>query len=119
MDVFKVQGFDEPVGAVAVAGVLPGRDVGEIFVVAGRLALLGLKFLAEVAAGRLPAFQGIEADEFTQLQDSQPLDRPFRVTDSDSSPSPSTRTSFQNSSRSTGIFSSAVLSPCSLRAMPQ
>src|SRR4051812_18525039 len=69
MNVLELQRLDEPVRAVALAGVFPGRDVAEVLVVTEGLAVLGLEFLAEVAAARLAAFQGVEAEELAELEE--------------------------------------------------
>src|SRR5205085_4325377 len=50
------------------AGVLPGANEQEVLVVALGLAVGVLVLLAEVAAARLVPLQGIEAQEFGELQ---------------------------------------------------
>jgi len=52
-----------------LALVFPGRDVGEMLVIAERLALGGLKFLAEMAPAGFAAVQGIQAEEFGKLHE--------------------------------------------------
>src|SRR5262245_21257770 len=51
------------------AGVLPGRDVGEVLVVAQRLAVRGLGLGAEVTAAGLGAVQGVDAHQLGQLEE--------------------------------------------------
>src|SRR4029077_16203139 len=48
---------------------LPRRDEGEMLVVAQRLAVGGLVLLAEVAAARLVAVQGVEAHQLGELEE--------------------------------------------------
>src|SRR5262245_23439726 len=52
----------------ADAGELPRRHVREIRVVAQRFAVGRLALLAEVAAARLAAVQGIEREQFRELE---------------------------------------------------
>jgi hypothetical protein len=52
-----------------VALVLPGRDVREVFVVALRLALLRLVFLAEVTAAGLLAVERVAAHQLAELEE--------------------------------------------------
>src|SRR3954453_961400 len=56
---------------LAGAGVLPGRDVGEVLVVAQRLALRGLGLGAEVAAAGLRTVQGVDAHQLGQLEEGR------------------------------------------------
>ena len=65
----KASGSTWRIGRFALAGVLPGGDVAEVLVVAAGLAVLGLVLLAEVAAARLPALQGVEADQLAELEE--------------------------------------------------
>ena len=53
----------------ATALVFPGGDVGEMLVVAFGFALLGLEFLAEMAAARFIALQGIDAEQFGKFHE--------------------------------------------------
>jgi hypothetical protein len=48
---------------------LPGRDVGELVVVAQRLAVLGLGLGTEVAAAGLAPVQGVDAHEFAEFEE--------------------------------------------------
>src|ERR687890_1979012 len=48
---------------------LPGGDVGEVLVVAQRLALGGLALRAEVPAAALGAVQGVDAHQLGQLDE--------------------------------------------------
>src|SRR5690606_4750517 len=52
-----------------LAAELPGRDVRELFVVAQSLAVLGLRLGAEVTATRLATVEGVDAHEFTELDE--------------------------------------------------
>ena len=53
----------------ALARVLPGGDVGEMLVVAQRLAVRGLMLLPEMSAARLLAMQRIEAHQLAELEE--------------------------------------------------
>ena len=57
------------IGVHRVAGPLPRRDVGEVLVVAQRLALLGLVLGAEVAAAALLALEGVAAHQHAELEE--------------------------------------------------
>src|ERR1044071_3190088 len=67
VDVVELQRLLDQLRVARVAGVHPGRHVGEVLVVAERLAVLGLALLAEVAAARLGAVEGVQADQLPQL----------------------------------------------------
>src|ERR671913_352783 len=46
----------------------PGRDVREIVVVTHRFAVRGLALFTEVTAGRFGAVQGVEREDFSELE---------------------------------------------------
>src|SRR5688572_7835730 len=66
---FERQFFLVPDGWRVVAGVLPRGDVREIGVVALRIVLGGLVFLAEVAAAGLVALQRVLGEQLAELQE--------------------------------------------------
>ena len=107
------------VWGVARALPLPGADEGEVLVVALGLALVGLVLDPEVAAAGLLAHEGVAAHELGQLEEvGDPQHLLERLVDARRR-SPSTRTSFPNSSRSAGISVRAFSRPALSRAMPQ
>ena len=69
MDGVEGEGFDLADGGGVFARELPSGDVLEIFVVAFGFAVGVLVFLAEVAAAGFAAFEGIAAEEFTELEE--------------------------------------------------
>src|SRR5215468_7899280 len=52
-----------------VALKFPRKYDGVVFVIAQRLSISGLMFLSEMRAGRLVAFQRVDAHEFSKLQE--------------------------------------------------
>src|SRR4051794_40203054 len=62
-DGLELERLDVTDWPLARPGVLPGGDVAEVLVVAGRLAVLGLIFDPEVGAARLATLEGVEAEE--------------------------------------------------------
>ena len=93
-------------------------DVGEVLVVAHRLALLGLVLDSEVAAAGLLAVEGVQAHQLGQFEEV--VDPPaFSSVWLRLAPSPVTRRSLRNSSCSAGISPSAFSSPSRVRSMPQ
>src|SRR6476659_5673610 len=91
---------------------LPRRDVHIALVVAQRFALRRLALLAEVAAARLAALQGVEREQLRELQvvgdAASVFETLIRL-----SGVPGTDTFCQKSSRSLGIDSSARRRPSS------
>src|SRR5262245_55943816 len=68
MDVVELERLDVALGLVAGAGVLPGRDVAEVLVVAFRFAVFGLVLLAEMAAAALGALERVEAQQLAHRE---------------------------------------------------
>ena len=54
---------------VALTGSLPGRDVEELVIVAKRLTFLSLGLGPEVASAGLATMQGVDAHQFTELEE--------------------------------------------------
>src|SRR6185312_10456558 len=69
VDVVEGQGLDVALGRLALALVLPLRDVAELVVVALGLAVRGLVLLAEVAAAGLLAGQGVLGEQLAELHE--------------------------------------------------
>ena len=96
----------------------PRGDVREIRVVAQRLALRRLAFLAEMAAARFLAVQGVERQQFGEFEvvgDAAGISRLWFMLSAE----PGTDTLCQNSSRSFGnLWSSARCRLASVRAIP-
>src|SRR3954453_15027071 len=69
VDVLELELLLVQLGLGVHAGVLPRRDVREGVVVAQRLALFRLVLGAEVTPARLLTGEGIEAEQFTELQE--------------------------------------------------
>ena len=108
----------EDLGRAAVPSHSQAADVGEVLVVALRLALVGLVLVPEVAAAGLLAMRASR-----HISSPSSMKSATRITFSSDwltpSGSPSTRTFFPNSSRSAGISARAFSRPSLLRAMPQ
>jgi len=54
---------------LARALIFPGRNTGEVFVVASGFAILVLEFLAEMAAAGFASFKSVEAEEFSEFHE--------------------------------------------------
>src|SRR5688572_9356301 len=69
VDVLELERLLVELLGLALAGPLPGPDVGEAIVLAERLALGRLGFLSEVAAARLLAVEGVSDHELAELEE--------------------------------------------------
>src|SRR4051794_19285118 len=69
VDVLVLEGFAVQDRRFALRRPLPGRDVGEVLVVAERLALGGLALGAEVTAAALATVQGVDAHELGEFDE--------------------------------------------------
>src|SRR6185437_1871692 len=69
MGVFEDKLFFVEHGVASGALVLPGGDVGEVFVVTQRFAVRSLVFFAEMPPAGLLAIEGILAKQFTEFEE--------------------------------------------------
>src|SRR4051794_22273733 len=69
VDVLVLEGFAVQDRRFALPRPLPGRDVGEVLVVAERLALGSLALGAEVTAAALATVQGVDAHQLGELDE--------------------------------------------------
>jgi hypothetical protein len=118
MHVLERERLDVPHRRLALASILPRRDMRELIVLTQGFVVGGLAFFAEVSAARLAALQRIERQELRELEvigDAAGVNSRFRFR---LFGSPGTETFCQNSSRSCGMRSSAWRRPVSWRDMP-
>src|SRR5271165_5975951 len=69
VNVVKIQRLLRELGTIAGPGIAPGRDIGIVLVIALCFTVRSLILLAKVASARFIALAGIDAHQFTQLEE--------------------------------------------------